>query len=172
MEVIDNAINDDELNIIQEIMLGKTFPWFFNNTTIDPDTVSGVNDFQFTHIFYSTVDGCGYNESNYFNILKPIIKKLECRVLIRAKANLRTVAPEKDMISGWHRDYETNNTQTAIFYVNSNNGYTIFKESKEKVESVENRLVVFPTNLEHCGVSCTDNNQRVVINFNFIGQEL
>ena len=33
MEVIDNAINDDELNIIQEIMLGKTFPWFFNNNT-------------------------------------------------------------------------------------------------------------------------------------------
>ena len=85
---------------------------------------------------------------------------------------MRTVAPEKDMIAGWHRDYETNKTQTAIFYVNSNNGYTIFKESKEKVESVENRLVVFPTNLEHCGVSCTDNNQRVVINFNFIGQEL
>ena len=74
MEVIDNAINDDELNIIQEIMLGKTFPWFFNNTTIDTDTVSGVNDFQFTHIFYSTVDGCGYNESNYFNILNQLLR--------------------------------------------------------------------------------------------------
>jgi len=48
----------------------------------------------------------------------------------------------------------------------------MFRENGKKVESVENRLVVFPTELEHCGVSCTDNKQRVVINFNFLGQEL
>ena len=76
-------------------------------------------------------------------------------------------------IAGWHCDYdlqpdEKGIVKTAIFYVNSNNGYTIFKESKKKVRSVENRLVIFPSELEHCGGSCTDNKQRVVINFNFI----
>ena len=59
------------------------------------------------------------------------------------------------------------NKDDIIYYVNSNNGYTLFKASKKKVESVENRLVIFPTNLEHCGVSCTDNKQRIVINFNY-----
>ena len=171
MEVIDNAISGDELKIIQENMLASAFPWFFNANTIDDNTLCGVNDFQFTHVFYVDANGYGYPESNYFEIIKPIIKRLNCRFLLRAKANLRTVAPEKDMIAGWHRDYEIK-SQTAIFYVNSNNGYTMFKESGKKVESVENRLVVFPTDLEHCGVSCTDNKQRVVINFNFLGQEL
>tara|TARA_B100000029_G_scaffold153478_1_gene148717 strand:+ start:2127 stop:2645 length:519 start_codon:yes stop_codon:yes gene_type:complete len=172
MEVIDNVISRDELNIIQENMLSSAFPWYFNTHTIDDDTPCGLNDFQFTHVFYVDANGYGYPQSDYFEIIKPIINKLKCRFLMRAKANMRTVAPEKDMIAGWHTDYETNNTQTAIFYVNSNNGYTMFKESGKKVESVENRLVVFPTELEHCGVSCTDNKQRVVINFNFLGQEL
>jgi hypothetical protein len=171
MKIIDNAISVENLNIIQEIMLGCAFPWFYNTHTIDEHTSSGLNDFQFTHQFYVDANRYGYPESNHFNIIKPILEILKCRILIRAKANLRVVAPEKDMVAGWHRDYEYK-SKTAIFYVNSNNGYTMFRESGKKVESVENRLVVFPTELEHCGVSCTDNKQRVVINFNFLGQEL
>ena len=60
---------------------------------------------------------------------------------------------------------------TAIFYINSNNGYTIFKDTKEKVKSVPNRLLKFDTRMKHSGVSSTDEKRRVVINFNYIEKE-
>ena len=55
---------------------------------------------------------------------------------------------------------------TSIFYVNSNNGYTVFEDGT-KVESVANRFVSFPANMKHKGTSCTDEKIRVVINFNY-----
>ena len=55
---------------------------------------------------------------------------------------------------------------TAVFYVNTNNGYTIF-ESGEKVSSVENRMVIFDSNILHTGTTCTDERVRCVLNFNY-----
>ena len=50
--------------------------------------------------------------------------------------------------------------------MNSNNGYTYF-ENKEKVKSVANRLLKFDNIMKHSGTTCTDENQRVVININY-----
>ena len=66
---------------------------------------------------------------------------------------------------GYHTDL-TGSTHTSILYMNTNNGYTKFKKGG-KVKSVENRMVIFPSDLEHQGFTCTDNQRRVVINFNF-----
>ena len=41
-----------------------------------------------------------------------------------------------------------------------------------EVESVANRLVVFPSSMLHAGVTTTDAKYRTVINFNFIGGSL
>ena len=61
---------------------------------------------------------------------------------------------------------------TAIYYLNSNNGSTVFKDSGDKVESVANRLIVFDGSIEHAGTSCTDDSRRVVLNINYIPSEL
>ena len=67
-------------------------------------------------------------------------------------------------------DMPTNNMMTAIYYVNSNNGYTEFEDGT-KVDSVRNRLVTFPSSMKHRGVSQTDTRTRMVINFNwFVSQ--
>jgi Rps23 Pro-64 3,4-dihydroxylase Tpa1-like proline 4-hydroxylase len=58
------------------------------------------------------------------------------------------------------------NLKTAVFYINSNNGSTIFKDGTE-IESIANRLVVFKSNLDHSSVSCTDQKARYVINLNY-----
>tara|TARA_Y100001938_G_C7995800_1_gene382000 strand:+ start:438 stop:947 length:510 start_codon:yes stop_codon:yes gene_type:complete len=167
MRIIDSAISEIDLETIQNLLLGINFSWYFFSSTINKHTIDDdINDFQLCHSFYAKAGSMkGYSE--HFKVIEPILDKLKIRTLIRIKANLRTVAPKQDMIAGWHTDTKLKST-TAIFYVNTNNGYTIFKESKKKVKSVENRLVIFPTELEHCGVSCTDNKQRVVINFNYI----
>jgi hypothetical protein len=97
--------------------------------------------------------------------LKPIINLLNPLALIRVKANLLTKTNEI-IKHGFHVDQDFKCT-TAIFYVNTNNGYTEF-ESGEKVYSEENKLVIFDTFLKHSGTTCTDTNERIVINFNFV----
>ena len=56
---------------------------------------------------------------------------------------------------------------TAILYINTNNGWTRFKKGA-RVKSIANRIVIFDSNLEHSGVTCTDEKRRVVMNFNYI----
>ena len=58
------------------------------------------------------------------------------------------------------------NQRTGVFYLNTNNGYTYF-ESGERVDSVENRLLVFPSSKRHAGTTNTDVDYRCVINLNW-----
>ena len=80
---------------------------------------------------------------------------------VKANLTLKTSTPEKSL---FHSDYK--DMKTAIFYINTNNGYTEFKNGVI-VNSVANRLCNFDSNLEHQGVTCTDEKRRVVINFNY-----
>ena len=68
-----------------------------------------------------------------------------------------------------HRDVEviSQEQKTGIFYLNSNDGYTFF-ENGEKIKSVENRMVIFPSSLYHAGTTHTDAQYRCVVNMNWI----
>jgi len=59
------------------------------------------------------------------------------------------------------------NYKTAIFYLNKNNGYTVFKD--KKIKSEENTLVDFDGQTLHKGISATDN-KKVIININYISK--
>jgi hypothetical protein len=59
-------------------------------------------------------------------------------------------------------------SKTAIFYLNTNDGYTIFEKDGEKIDSLENRMLIFDSSERHSGTNCTDQKYRAVINFNFI----
>ena len=85
---------------------------------------------------------------------------------MRIKANLN-VATKKHIKRDLHTDFDVP-CITAIAYMNTNNGYTIFEDGT-KIESVENRVLIFDSQLRHAGIPCTDEKRRVVINFNFIG---
>jgi hypothetical protein len=50
--------------------------------------------------------------------------------------------------------------------MNTNNGYTYFEDGT-KAKSVANRLIKFDNVMYHSGTTCTDENQRVVININY-----
>ena len=58
------------------------------------------------------------------------------------------------------------NQKTGIFYMNTNNGKTIFEDGEE-IDSVENRMVIFPASKRHAGTTHTDTICRCLINFNW-----
>ena len=95
-------------------------------------------------------------------LIKPIVG--ERSEIKRIKANLLTKTTNV-VENEFHVDDSTKKPfTTAIFYLNSNDGYTEF-ENGRCVDSRENRLIRFPVGDKHTGTSCTDENIRVVINF-------
>ena len=89
---------------------------------------------------------------------------------IKANLLLKTKTP---VVFGYHSDYTWEHKWwTAIYYVNSNNGKTIFEKNKKNVVSKANRLIVFDGRLKHCGTTSTDSKQRIVINLNFFDQNM
>lgn len=159
IQVIDNFLDDSEYQILDSLMLArvdetKNFKWSFCENT----AVANDNYPTFVHIFW--------NEFTAWSEYQPNIlyRKLDYSKLIRCKANLH-VRGAKFIKCELHRDVRYH-CKTAVYYVNSNNGYTEF-ENGDKVESVKNRIVVFPSRMLHCGTNCTDENYRMVININY-----
>jgi hypothetical protein len=167
--IIDNCLEDCDLKELQDLLLGSWFPWYFNAGIVSIDDAKIIDDidvfnFQFTHTFVRE----GEIVSDFFPKLGKILDIINPKQIIRLKSNLQT--PTVDQIrSRFHTDLEdTTNVKTAIFYVNTNNGFTVF-EDDTRIRSIENRLVIFDADKMHAGTTCTDVKNRCVINFNFIG---
>lgn len=158
MKIIDNFLEKDELQLLKNNLFSNKLPWFYNPfvNKIDKKDPS----FQFIHFFYQN-----FNVTQTYNIIVPIVKRLNISAIKRIKANLLTKT-KKIEEHGFHTDFDEPGITTSIFYVNTCDGYTKFKNGKI-VKSIENRLVSFKSTLPHTGSSCTDKNKRVVINLNY-----
>ena len=99
-----------------------------------------------------------------FEHLVPIIEKLNYKALIRIKANMYP-STENILEHAPHQDFTFPN-KSALYYVNSNDGYTMVHGNK--IESIKNRMVVFDGSIEHYSTNCTDAQVRVSVNFNFL----
>ena len=166
MQIIDNFLPDYQFKQLQSIILGLEFSWYWNDTILFPYEDSyDPKDYQFVHMIFNGDDG-GIR-SEYYSFCDILQQRLGVKKLHRIKMNLtpRTFFHRK---GGMHIDLSevTSIQKTAIFYVNTNNGWTEFKKGG-KVKSVANRIVIFDSNLQHTGVTCTDEKRRVVINFNY-----
>lgn len=164
IEIIDNFLNEDYFNDLQSNILGYYFPWYYNDGVVNNHD-DGLNNYQFTHCFYSNFSP----SSDFFNLLLPSLEVIKPNSIIRIKANLLT-RTDIHIEHGFHVDIpylkEEHHSTTAILYMNTNDGYTKF-ENETKVNSIENRLVIFNSRLKHTGSTCTDQKKRVVINFNY-----
>ena len=165
MKIEDNFLEQTIFDELQACLMGDDFAWFYNDGI---DVKGEDNDkFQFYHMFYKD----NVPTSNFIEQLTPILEKINSFSLWRIKTNLLTRTPNIvensfHVDSGDLTDEKLKQWTTAIFYVNTNNGYTKFEDGT-KVESVANRMVSFPANMKHTGTSCTDEKTRVVINFNY-----
>ena len=159
-EVVDNFLPEHELRQVQSVFLTGTRLWSFN----EQGYKNGVPTErpQFVHSMWDPLLGVATPHGELGTMF---INKLNPRVLIRIKANLQ-IKDSKICEDPLHVDFENIESTTSIFYVNTCNGYTHFEDGS-RVNSIENRLVTFPTQTLHGGANCTDRDCRVVINFNY-----
>ena len=162
LRVIDNFLPPDNFKKIESLLLGDNFPWFYNNNVIT--SIKEIGIYQFTHTFFDVRDPWnGIASQWYGDIIDPYAAKLNVRQWVRAKGNLlpRTVFNRN---TGYHVDIHR--CTTAVYYVNTCNGYTRLDDGP-KIDSIENRMLLFDANIPHASTNTSDANARYNININY-----
>ena len=138
-EVTDNFLHKNDFNKLEQVICDPQFPWYYYPAITYEEGKEDLTEKDLTQYQFTHMF-YQHNKpnSNYFDTLLPLIDKLGCKAL-----------------------------RTAVFYVNTNNGYTKFKKNNKKVSSIKNRVVVFNSNLEHLGTNTTNCKRRIVININY-----
>ena len=175
---LKNYLDEKDFKNIQQNLMSKSFPWYYSERQTDMSLVKEAKllkgpkkeeytddkDSFFCHPIYVN----GVPQTSCFELITPLIRKINPISVVSIKANL-TINKDRVYKSGWHTDYHGNsylNHKTAIFYINSNNGYTELKNNVI-INSEQNKLVVFKANTLHRACSQTDVDTRIVININF-----
>ena len=164
--ICTNVITKEELQRIQNKMLSDHFPWYYTEHVVEDKQkmTEDKDQLQFVHNFHGVSDVS--TEWSNWEMLYPIFNVLKANTFVRVKAN-NIPRTEKIIKHGFHADTRVVLSYTAIYYVNSTDGYTEFRDGT-KVPSVENSMVVFPSYMEHTGTTCTDKRSRININMNYM----
>ena len=166
IEVVDDFLPLDQFREVQAHLMGALWPWYFNTIVDGPADESDPTKGQFTYGFFDRKEGWVNSGEK---VIRPLTRRINPIAWLRIKANLNPWLPTQQQNS-YHIDMNGMGEipfWTSIFYINTNNGYTMF-ESGQNVGSVANRLVTFPGTMRHTGCSCTDQKCRVLINLNYI----
>ena len=168
-KIIDNFLNQEELDAVKSNLLSTDFPLYCIGD------VSGVEEslnmrkenwnFYLSHLFFNGDD----IKSNYYrDVYKMFIPKIKeiypFKALMRIKLNFY---PYNDTLREHPVHADTDYSHYgALFSLNTCDGYTKLKDGT-KVNSVENRLLLFDAGNPHCSSTCTNKKARFNINFNY-----
>ena len=166
IKIVDNFIPEDIFLEYSKSII--EIPWRVSSVVREGElgcegSCNKLDNFMLVHGFYN--NNIPTSEL-YYQFIEPLLSHIKIKSLIRAKINLNP-RTEKIVQHGYHVDNELNNSFTSILYLNTNDGYTQFKESGDKIESVANRLLTFPTSYYHTGSTCTNQKYRMTLNFNY-----
>jgi len=165
-KIIDNFLDKESFNNLKLFFLEEDTPWYQRKKDV-PTNENNKNGF-FQLCFYNNyrVDHNGFD-----NYIAPILNKLDCYAPVQVRANLVLRDPDTKE-SGWHTDFNHPEFgKTAIFYLTTCNAKTLLGIDENNlihVNSIENRMLIFKSNIVHKVVYQTDVYKRFVINFNYI----
>ena len=169
----DNYLEIEDFISLQTYLLDPNFPrfpWIWSKIILNNED---KYNFQLVHVFYLVASGEGIGTTSpQINILAPLLTKLNPNALLRIKANLNPCT-DKIIEHTFHTDppflpnTDSFDCLTSIFYITRNNRHTKFEDGTV-VDSVQNRLLTFPSNTKHTGTTCTDEPHRIVININYL----
>ena len=181
MELYDNFLSKEDFFLLRQTYCNPQFPWYWSQilhpTSSEYTSLFNVDQIKYNwqacHSLYDEVE----NKADSYNLspLNPILddERLNISKLHRIKINLNPLGSldrESRIEDFMHTDFckEVHGFEctTAILYLNTCNGYTMFEDGT-KIDCVENRFVTFPSNTRHSGVPTTDTGMKLVINFNY-----
>ncbi len=147
-------------NYIVKGDIPKRVPWFY---IPNPSRIKGEdkNLFYLTHLVYdhTVISPFYYNE-----IIPYLNQKLNIKSLIKMKINMYTFT-ETIREHGMHIDAPYSH-KAAILSINTCDGYTKLEDGT-KIDSIENRILLFDASRPHAGSTTTNQSVRVNININY-----
>lgn len=163
--VENNFLNNDHFFNMQNIMFSDEFPWYYQKFKVE----EGDGNTQFTHNLVKIVGENKERKTSPFfsTIMSQFVSEIGATNIVRAKLNFTQKTDQIIEFKPHVDDIGTENTLTSILYMNTNNGYTQIVNGN-KIDSIENRLITFPTNTLHFGTTHTDVDYRAVLNIVYI----
>lgn len=176
-KVIDNFLPYEEFMVLKNVFFHSSeCPWyFFEDDVYQPNYLGDEKESpKFVHLIFTSDwrAEVGWLNSGP-NYVYPLIRELNIISLLKIKINLIPTTKEVST-NMFHIDRPSYvdigiNYSIGIYYLNTNNGFTILEDGT-KIESVENRMLIIPGNCRHTGTTSTDE-RRVIVNMNFINAE-
>ena len=178
MKIIDNVMPQRDFDRVHSRFFdywNEPVLWAYSPSQVLLKDGSSDESF-FFHVLYAgpepssdaLVDNMGPvpSISPLFKMFTPLMGAIGCTTPLRMRLNL-LINRNKHIRGIEHTDEITKNMDhnTAIFYLNTCNGKTVVDGTE--VESVANRVVIFPANTPHYVVSQTDTDRRIVLNINY-----
>ena len=160
----DNFLSIDEYKNLKNKITSHETPWFYVENDTYPIT-ENKNGY-FINYFYKDQMPC----HPYYQDCIPLLNKIGCvaPLEIRANLNLRDIDSKA---SGFHTDNNYMHVKTAVLFFTTCNAKTIlrFKNNDITINSVENRILIFNSSVEHKLIYQTDKHKRYVLNINYYG---
>ena len=159
VKIDKNIYTDKQIFEIENFVTSSDFPWYY----IKHKNEEKKEEIFFGHNFYWDHNFC----SAHINLITPLLNFIRPTSILGIRMNL-SINKNEHYFSGFHTDKFNNQTKhtTAIFYLNTNNGYTELEDGT-KILSEKNKLASFPASVVHRSCSSTNNSCRIVINFNY-----
>lgn len=162
----DNFLNKEYYQQIKDFLNHPyDIPWYWS----PQDTKQSKNkNGYFTFSFYNN----HRPDHPAFNLIIDLLKELNCKAPIEIRANL-SFRDVDSIESSYHVDLDSRfnykNSKTAILFFTTCNAKTILKvDDKEVVcSSVENRVLIFDSTIQHKVRYQTDVHKRHIINLNY-----
>jgi hypothetical protein len=155
-EIKKNFLSPFFFNQIKNIVFSPRFKWEYSDIVAE---YSKKDSFYFIHNLFVE----NSQRSEYFNMIFPILGKLNFNDIIRARVIMFTRRSTHDP-DPFHIDFNINN-DAYIYNLNTCNGYTLL-DSGEKIESIENQIYKFDGKQKHASVAQTDTKIRIIISLN------
>jgi hypothetical protein len=168
VQIFNNFLDQEVFLEIKKFIMSPRCQWRYVSYIAHKDGRDNDNDGYFVHSFkdcHPQTFEDRYPESPHFPLIAKILDKIKYQNILRIRSSLY---PRRDVQKPdpFHIDYDFPH-KVCIFYVNTNNGYTMF-ENGEKIPSVENQLATFDGNEKHCSVVQTDTSARYIVNINIL----
>lgn len=160
MKIVDNVLNQSDFEDIANFATHRC-DWYFAGAVGTAEDINFPYSY-LVHTFYEFNLNFTHHFSGAYNLVFPLLSFLQPKSLLRVRANMY-VNQINWVQHGFHEDHHDKEVKSAILYLNTNNGKTVF-ESGEKVDSIENRVVIFNATERHASTTCTDAWRRLVVN--------
>ena len=159
MKIRKNFLLKKELKSLQELMVSSDFSWYYR-----AHQVAHAKDHPF--LIHSVYRHGIINSHFYESHFKCLLRELKVNMCSEIRVNLM-MRDSKRYYSAYHVDRPFK-CKTAIYYINTSDGYTEFEKTGKKVFSEENKIVIFDSSLKHRAVSPSDTFARYVVNINYV----